>query len=165
MICEMQSRFAAALFKGRVRLPAHKEMQADMAKKKDAIQSWYYPSPRHTIQTNVREYLDELGEPLGCTPSVSRLLRHDPRLLWVAMNTPTTNAHYRLVGEGKCASAAASIWAEHAAIYKRADNRSGIMGLVKDFLLKLFVMFPVVAYCQMRHFLLRGKFFFEYKWI
>ena len=60
------------------------------------------------------QILDELGEDLGVTPTLGRLLRTlDWKKLRAAYWTPMTANHYRLVGPDAREAAASQIWEEY----------------------------------------------------
>lgn len=80
--------------------------------------------------------LDELGEDLGVTPTLGRLLlSFSWKKIRSAYWTPMTANHYRLVGPDRRSDAAGLIWDEYKAggLYADASNRD--WGSVLRFLL------------------------------
>jgi dimethylaniline monooxygenase (N-oxide forming) len=65
-IAEMQSRVFFNVLEGKTRLPSAEKMLADIKGKAEANARRYVKSPRHTIQVNHTEFMDELGDMIGC---------------------------------------------------------------------------------------------------
>ena len=74
LVSEIQSRHAVATFTGSITLPPRDEQLKDVAEKREAMRVQFKDSPRHTMMVSV-SVLDELGEDLGVTPTLGRLLR------------------------------------------------------------------------------------------
>jgi dimethylaniline monooxygenase (N-oxide forming) len=130
MIAEMQTRVYASILAGSVKwqLPSKETMLADIDNKRKTNNSWYIPSPRHTIQVCVAQYVDELGEIIGVTPTVWRVLKEKPSALFYMLFCCSTNATYRLVGPGKWDGALDAIKREYNIVYARAPNRGSVKG-------------------------------------
>jgi len=160
MICEMQNRYAVAVFKRQISLPPLKVMIEETKKRQERITKWYYPSPRHTIQCHVRKYLDDLGEEMGVTPTFWRLLFQAPMFLWLAYKTPTMGAHYRILGPGACRKIARQIMIqEFNLLYHDAPMNQG-WRKVKTWLQTLILILYAI-YCQLKSLLTTGKFYFD----
>jgi hypothetical protein len=124
VVSEIQSRHAVATFTNAITLPPKEEQLHDIAEKREAMRVQFKDSPRHTMMCNV-QVLDELGEDLGCTPTLGRLLRTmDWSKIRAAYWTPMTANHYRLVGPDARSDAATIIWDEYQGIYYDASNRT-----------------------------------------
>ncbi|KAJ3598865.1 hypothetical protein NHX12_032828 [Muraenolepis orangiensis] len=108
-IAEMQARWATRVFKGCAKCPPVAAMMKDVQCKQEAMASRYVSSPRHTIQVDFINYMDEIADQLGVRPSIPRLLLTDPRLAHSVMFGPTTPYQYRLRGPGKWAGARQAI--------------------------------------------------------
>ena len=74
LVSEIQSRHAIATFMGRLELPPLSRQLADIQEKREHMRVQFKDSPRHTMMVSV-SVLDELGEDLGVTPTLGRLLR------------------------------------------------------------------------------------------
>jgi len=163
MICEMQNRYALAVFKRQISLPPLKVMIEEAKKRQERIGNWYYPSPRHTIQCHVRKYLDDIGEELGVTPTLWRLLFQAPMFLYLAYTRPTMGAHYRILGPGACKKIARQILIqEYNLLYKDAPCFKGLE-IFKTWA-KNMILLLLAIYYQLKSLFTTGKFYFE-PWI
>jgi len=70
---EAQARVMAAMVSGKLSKPSHEEMMKSIRKRR-AKQSHLIKTPRHFLTVHSVEYIDEVLAPLGCTPSVGKLL-------------------------------------------------------------------------------------------
>ena len=100
-ISEMQSRWAARVFKGATNLPSNAEMNADMKRKQEDMAQRYYKSQRHTIQVDFINYLDEVAVQFGVKPEFWQMVKTDPVLAWRCVFGTFTPYQYRLVGPGR----------------------------------------------------------------
>ena len=113
LVSEIQSRHAIATFMGRLELPPLSQQLADIQEKREHMRVQFKDSPRHTMMVSV-SVLDELGEDLGVTPTLGRLLRTGSfEKMRAAYWAPMSANHYRLVGEGAREDAAEQIWQEY----------------------------------------------------
>ncbi|EJW88888.1 hypothetical protein WUBG_00205 [Wuchereria bancrofti] len=99
-ISEMQCRWVAAVFKGRIKLPLHTEMMADIKIKQAQIKRRYFKSKKHTLQVDYIKYMDEIAEQIGCKPSLKKYMFTEPSFclrLLISANAPYV---YRLEGPG-----------------------------------------------------------------
>uniref|UniRef100_A0A8C6T8I6 Flavin-containing monooxygenase n=1 Tax=Neogobius melanostomus TaxID=47308 RepID=A0A8C6T8I6_9GOBI len=108
-ISEMQARWATRVFKGVVKLPSPSAMLQDIKYKEEAMAKRYVASPRHTIQVDYVNYMDEIAKQFGVMPSFLRLLLTDPSLWSNVLFGPVTPYQYRLKGPGKWAGARKAI--------------------------------------------------------
>ncbi|XP_066291843.1 flavin-containing monooxygenase 5-like [Branchiostoma lanceolatum] len=99
-ISELQSRWAARVFKGTAKLPSQDVMCDDIRQKAVAMSRRYYQSPRHTIQVDYAPYMDELAVQIGVRPDFKALLMSDPGLAMRCYFGPCTPYQYRLMGPG-----------------------------------------------------------------
>lgn len=148
-IAELQARWATRVFKGLNKLPSKEDMLADIAMKKRELESRYVESPRHTIQVDFMEYLDELASQINVKPSLLRFLLTDPKLASELFFGPCTPYQYRLTGEGKWSGARNAILTQRDRIIKATKTRV-ITDNMKPksplpFLLKLLSIFAVFA--------------------
>ena len=112
-IAEMQTRWAARVFNGKVngqawggaRLPEPAVMRRDIERMQARTRRRYVASPRHTIQVDFLEYMDEIAGLIGVKP---KWWRH-PTLFPALLLGPATPSQYRLDGPGRCPGAAAVI--------------------------------------------------------
>ncbi|KAM8931077.1 flavin-containing monooxygenase 5-like [Pelodytes ibericus] len=149
-IAELQSRWATRVFKGLSKLPSKEDMLKDIAMKKKELESRYVASPRHTIQVDFMEYLDEIASQFGAKPSLLRFLVTDPKLAWEMFFGPCTPYQYRLVGDNKWPGARNAILTQHYRIVKPTKTRVLPDNLKKHkspipFLLKLLGIFAIFA--------------------
>ncbi|XP_035829107.1 flavin-containing monooxygenase 5 [Aplysia californica] len=97
-IAEMQSRVAARVFKGELKLPSASEMKREIDDAYKAMRKRYVDTARHTIQVDWLPFMDELAEMVGCKPNLLKYLFTDPRLFWALFNGPGVPYQYRLEG-------------------------------------------------------------------
>lgn len=164
MMADVMARAIAQHLAGKLVLPSPEEMRAHTAARKRFNREWYYDSPRHTIQVSPRPYLDEVGEMLGCTPTLWRVLSQRPSLLWTVYAAPTCAAHYRLFGVGACPDeAVASMTKEYKKVYARVRNRRTWIGFLAYYAKMFGVVFPIALLTQLKSVITTGKPFF-YSW-
>ncbi|XP_067391208.1 flavin-containing monooxygenase 5-like [Emydura macquarii macquarii] len=123
-IAELQSRWAAQVFKGLIKLPPESDMMADITQKKEKMAKRYVKSPRHTIQVDYIEYMDELACLSGVKPSLLSLFLTDPKLAVEVFFGPCTPYHYRLSGPGKWEGARKAILTQRERIIKPLKTRA-----------------------------------------
>ncbi|KAH8021606.1 hypothetical protein HPB51_016002 [Rhipicephalus microplus] len=58
----------------------------------------YYQEPRHTLQVDWIDYLDELANEIGVKPNLARLALKDPQLAYRLLVGPSLSYQYRLQG-------------------------------------------------------------------
>lgn len=100
-IAEMQSRLAAGVISGSMKLPSRDVMWSDVRQKQAELKRQYVKSQRHTIMVDFLPFMDELAELVGCKPNISRLLLQDPRLALQVLFGPCTPYQFRLTGPGQ----------------------------------------------------------------
>uniref|UniRef100_A0A8C8SFN4 Flavin-containing monooxygenase n=1 Tax=Pelusios castaneus TaxID=367368 RepID=A0A8C8SFN4_9SAUR len=122
-IAELQGRWATRVFKGLNRLPSASEMVADISQKREEMAKRYVKSPRHTIQVDYVEYMDELACLAGVKPSVLSLFLMDPKLALEVFFGPCTPYQYRLRGPGKWDGARKAILTQRERIIKPLKTR------------------------------------------
>ncbi|XP_075472896.1 flavin-containing monooxygenase 5-like [Ascaphus truei] len=149
-IAELQSRWATRVFKGLTKLPSNKDMLADVAYKKKELDMRYVESPRHTIQVDFMEYLDEIASQFGAKPNLLRFLFTDPKLAWELFFGPCSPYQYRLTGPGKWAGARGALLTQRDRIIKPTKTRILDDHMKKHkspipFLLKILSIFAILA--------------------
>ncbi|KAL8591585.1 hypothetical protein ACOMHN_055552 [Nucella lapillus] len=97
-IAELQSRWFVSLMTGRVHLPERTKMEKDIVEKEKEMQSRYYPSRRHTLQTFWVQYMDEMAEEIGARPCLWPMVWTQPLLAMQCYLGPCLPAQYRLCG-------------------------------------------------------------------
>ncbi|KAM4812182.1 flavin-containing monooxygenase 5-like [Urocitellus parryii] len=122
-IAELQSRWAARVFKGLSKLPSAKKMMADIAQRKRAMEKRYVKTARHTIQVDHVEYMDEIASLAGVKPSLLLLLLSDPKLAMEVFFGPCTPYQFRLQGPGKWDGARRAILTQRERIIKPLRTR------------------------------------------
>ncbi|XP_061182954.1 flavin-containing monooxygenase 5-like [Saccostrea echinata] len=108
-ISEQQSRLFTRVVKGDVLLPSRQEMWDNIRMKLDAMQKQFVQSPRHTIQVDYINFMDELSKLNGNYPYLGKLMLTDPKLAAVVFFGPVTPFQYRVMGPGKWSGAREAI--------------------------------------------------------
>lgn len=111
-ISEQQCRLFARVVKGDVTLPSKEEMWTEVRMKLDALHKKYVESPRHTIQVDYLNYMDELSKLNGNFPYLGKLLLKDPKLAASVFFGPVTPYQYRVMGPGKWQGAREAIFTQ-----------------------------------------------------
>ncbi|XP_073903701.1 flavin-containing monooxygenase 5-like isoform X2 [Castor canadensis] len=122
-IAELQSRWAVRVFKGLCKLPSVKNMMADIAQRKTAMDKRYVKTARHTIQVDHIEYMDEIATLMGVKPNLLLLFLSDPKLAAEVFFGPCTPYQYRLQGPGKWDGARKAILTQRERIMKPLRTR------------------------------------------
>ncbi|KAJ6663123.1 hypothetical protein lerEdw1_010716 [Lerista edwardsae] len=122
-IAELQGRWATRVFKGLATLPSMSPMVSDISRKMVAMNKRYVRSPRHTIQVDYIEYMDEVASLIGVKPNVWSLFFTDPKLAWEVFFGPCTPFQYRLQGPHKWDGAREAILTQHDRILKPLRTR------------------------------------------
>ncbi|XP_006876051.1 PREDICTED: dimethylaniline monooxygenase [N-oxide-forming] 5-like [Chrysochloris asiatica] len=122
-IAELQSRWATRVFKGLNKLPSVKNMMADIALRKRTMEKRYVKTPRHTIQVDHIEYMDEIATLVGVKPNLLFLFLSDPKLAMEVFFGPCTPYQYRLQGPGKWDGARRAILTQRQRIIKPLRTR------------------------------------------
>ncbi|KAL3069903.1 hypothetical protein niasHS_015638 [Heterodera schachtii] len=97
-IAEMQSRWAAAVFAGRLQLPDNGTMCEDIAQTRAQMRRQYFESAKHTVQVPFIPYMDELAELVGCKPNLAKLFMDDPKFALRLFFGPNVPYVYRISG-------------------------------------------------------------------
>lgn len=71
---EAQARVASAMVSGKLAKPSHEKMLASIRKSRDNVSKQFINSPRHYLTVHSVEYIDDLLGPLGCAPSMGKIL-------------------------------------------------------------------------------------------
>uniref|UniRef100_A0A1A7YM31 Flavin-containing monooxygenase n=1 Tax=Iconisemion striatum TaxID=60296 RepID=A0A1A7YM31_9TELE len=122
-ISEMQARWATRVFKDCIKLPPSAAMLRDVKCKQEAMAKRYVTSPRHTIQVDYVDYMDQIAELVGVRPRITRMLLTDPQLGLKVMFGPCTPYQYRLRGPGKWAGARQAIFTQWERVAKPMQTR------------------------------------------
>ncbi|XP_054718352.1 flavin-containing monooxygenase 5-like [Uloborus diversus] len=97
-ISELQSRVFALHMTGKIKLPSEDEMMADIKRKDIEMRKRYFSGPRHTIQVDWINYMDELAQLAGVQPDLFSMFFNDPILFYKSFFGPTLPYQYRLQG-------------------------------------------------------------------
>uniref|UniRef100_A0A4X2JX45 Flavin-containing monooxygenase n=1 Tax=Vombatus ursinus TaxID=29139 RepID=A0A4X2JX45_VOMUR len=119
-IAELQSRWATRVFKGLNKLPSVKNMMTDITQRKTDMAK----RPRHTIQVDHIEYMDEIATQIGVKPNLLWLFLWDPKLAWKVFFGPCTPYQYRLRGPRKWDGARRAILTQTERILKPMKTRT-----------------------------------------
>ncbi|CAB3398668.1 unnamed protein product [Caenorhabditis bovis] len=122
-ISEIQSRWAARVFSGKLDLPTTELMIADIAKKKAEMKRRYFESIKHTIQVDYMTYMDEIAEIIGCLPPMAKYFISYPRFWMKLFMGPNVPYVYRLVGPNAWDGAEQAIWTVTDRVKKPLKNR------------------------------------------
>ncbi|XP_006887446.1 PREDICTED: dimethylaniline monooxygenase [N-oxide-forming] 5-like [Elephantulus edwardii] len=122
-IAELQSRWATRVFKGLSKLPSERSMMAEIAQRKKNMNKRYVKTPRHTIQVDHIEYMDEIASLAGVKPNLLLLFLSDPKLAMEVFFGPCTPYQYRLQGPGKWDGARRAILTQRERIIKPLRTR------------------------------------------
>nr|XP_039270502.1 flavin-containing monooxygenase 5-like isoform X1 [Styela clava] len=98
---EIQSRWAAKVFKGGLKLPSNELMKVNYDEMMTEMKKRYLCSHRYTIEVDGVTYMDRIAEELSCKPNLFKLFITDPLLAWEVLFGPFTCVQYRLTGPGK----------------------------------------------------------------
>lgn len=108
-ISEIQARWFCQLQLGRVKLPSKEQMIRDIEEKRRALHARYYSSPRHTMQVDFVEFMDEIAEQMGAKPNLLKYFFLDPALWRRLFFGPCVPYQFRLDGPGKWSGARKAI--------------------------------------------------------
>ncbi|CAD5205595.1 unnamed protein product [Bursaphelenchus okinawaensis] len=95
---EMNCRVFYEQALGNVKLPPKKDMIKDIKNANEKMFKRYTNVPRHTIQVDYVEYMDELANLIGCKPPLTKLFFTDYTLWKALFFGPDVPYAYRLVG-------------------------------------------------------------------
>ncbi|XP_065290178.2 flavin-containing monooxygenase 5-like [Dermacentor albipictus] len=95
---EMQARYMARVFSGKVKLPSREAMEADVAATQQKMKSFYVPTSRHSLMIDKIAYVEELAKIIGVKPNYFKLLLTDPKVYYALVTSPVLNYQYRLEG-------------------------------------------------------------------
>lgn len=112
-ISELQARWFCQLQLGRVNLPSKDNMLLDIEAKRISHHKRYYSSPRHTMQVEVIDFMDETASQFGAEPKLLKYLFTDPVLWYHLVFGPFVPYQYRLNGPGCWSGARDAILTVH----------------------------------------------------
>lgn len=95
---EMQARYMAQVFSGKLKLPSREAMEAEVAATQRKSKSFFVPTPRHSLMIDRIAYVEDLAKAIGAKPNYLKLFFKDPKLYWTLMTSPILNYQYRLEG-------------------------------------------------------------------
>ncbi|XP_077519651.1 flavin-containing monooxygenase 5-like [Amblyomma americanum] len=123
-IAEMQSRWMAELITRRRSLPPAEAMRENIRRKLSAMRRRYVDSPRHTIQVDWIDYMDELSSEIGARPNMLKYLFTDHEL-FRALLGPCVPYQFRLEGPHRWSGARQAILdSRHRVMYPLNDRCS-----------------------------------------
>lgn len=100
-ISELQARWFCQLQLGNVKLPSKEQMYLDIESKKIAHHKRYYASPRHTMQVDFNQFMDEVADQFGAKPNLFKCFFTDPVLWLHLVFGPCVPYQFRLKGPNK----------------------------------------------------------------
>ncbi|CAD5208045.1 unnamed protein product [Bursaphelenchus xylophilus] len=95
---EMNARLFFEQALGNIKLPSKEAMIKDIKAANEKMFKRYTNVPRHTIQVDYVEYMDEMANMIGCKPPMTKLFFTDYTLWKTLMFGPDVPYAYRLVG-------------------------------------------------------------------
>ncbi|CAD5205596.1 unnamed protein product [Bursaphelenchus okinawaensis] len=95
---EMNCRLFYEQALGHIKLPSKEEMLKNIKLTNERIFKRYTNVPRHTIQVDYVEYMDEMATMVGCKPPMAKLFFTDYTLWKALFFGPDVPYAYRLVG-------------------------------------------------------------------
>ncbi|KAI6204831.1 Dimethylaniline monooxygenase [N-oxide-forming] [Aphelenchoides besseyi] len=95
---EMQARYFYAHHAGHFQLPSTDKIREEAEKVYAERAQRYVPSPRHTVQLDYTEYMEDLSKPMGACPNILSYLVTDPVLAHALIFGPDVPYVYRLKG-------------------------------------------------------------------
>ncbi|XP_041373815.1 dimethylaniline monooxygenase [N-oxide-forming] 2-like isoform X2 [Gigantopelta aegis] len=148
-IFEMQSRFAARVFCGKLKLPEKCDMLKDIDKWNSDFKlkfSFY----KH--QVPFIRYMDEVSAELGVKPDFWKLIWRDPRLAYLCTFGPASPVQYRLLGPHSNAEAVNHCYAIYKNTFsgvrhRRVPPRKPITLLPTHIQILIAAVFVGVLYC------------------
>ena len=112
-VSELQARWFCQLQLGRAKLPSKCEMLQDIEVKRISHHKRYYSSPRHTMQVEIIDFMDETASQFDAKPNLFKYLFTDPILWWHLVFGPFLPYQYRLEGPGSWSDARKAILTVH----------------------------------------------------
>lgn len=97
-ISEIQARWFARIINDKVDLPSTKNMYADIKQNSEIMSKQYFNGPRHTIQVDYVDYLDDLSSMIGAKPNIFSMFFRDFPLFLACFMGPNLPYQYRLQG-------------------------------------------------------------------
>lgn len=121
-IAELQSRWLAELLAKKRSLPSEKAMYENIRKKSESMRHRYVASPRHTIQVDWINYMDELACQIGARPNILKYFFTDNEL-FRALLGPCVPYQFRLEGPHSWSGARQAILdSRHRIMYPLNDR-------------------------------------------
>uniref|UniRef100_A0A8D2B4Q1 Flavin-containing monooxygenase n=1 Tax=Sciurus vulgaris TaxID=55149 RepID=A0A8D2B4Q1_SCIVU len=117
-IAELQSRWAARVFKGLNKLPSAKKMMADIVQRKRAMERRYVKTVRHTIQVDHIEYMDEIASLAGVKPTCCSSFSRTQSWPWRFSLAPALHTSSAFRGQGNGTGARRAILTQRERILK-----------------------------------------------
>lgn len=121
-IAEIQSRWMAELLSKRCSLPSAETMHDSIRRKQEAMRRRYVGSPRHTIQVDFINYMDEVAGQIGARPQMLKYFFTDNELFRVLLG-PAVPYQYRLEGPHRWPGARQAILDSHYRVLYPLNDR------------------------------------------
>uniref|UniRef100_A0A183BS14 Flavin-containing monooxygenase n=1 Tax=Globodera pallida TaxID=36090 RepID=A0A183BS14_GLOPA len=122
-ISEMQARLFCAQLTGDIKLPQKTEMVADALAQMQKIGREFVNRPRHTIQVQYVDYMDELAKLVGCKPKLARRVFADPSLAKLLLFNGLVPYQFRLDGPHQWEGARKAILEMDERMYENTRTR------------------------------------------
>ncbi|GFR28194.1 dimethylaniline monooxygenase 5 [Trichonephila clavata] len=98
---EMQCRWVAQVFSGKIKLPSKEIMMKDIIKRHEQNVKRYRPSDKVSIRVDYVPYMDDIASQFGAKPNLLKMLITDPQLFQACFFGPCLSYQYRLQGPHK----------------------------------------------------------------
>ncbi|XP_042907876.1 flavin-containing monooxygenase 5 [Parasteatoda tepidariorum] len=122
-ISELQSRVFALHMAGKINLPSEEEMMRDVRRKDREMKKRYFSGPRHTIQVDWINYMDELADLAGVKPDLTSMFFNDPLLFYQCVFGSCVPYQYRLKGPNAWAGAREALLTVDERVVAALDTR------------------------------------------
>ncbi|XP_067133537.1 flavin-containing monooxygenase 5-like [Centruroides vittatus] len=97
-ISEIQARWFVQVLNHEFDLPSTQGMYDEIKRNSEIMRKQYFDGPRHTIQVDYVDYLDDLSSMMGAKPSMLSMFFTDFPLFWACFMGPNLPYQYRLQG-------------------------------------------------------------------
>ncbi|XP_069823699.1 dimethylaniline monooxygenase [N-oxide-forming] 2-like [Dendropsophus ebraccatus] len=123
VVAELQSRWAARVFKGLHKLPDPEGMKNQMLKDERLRKKWFATAHNNFRRMDYIWYLDDLASDIGVKPNIWKMFLTDPLLAWKVVFGPLNPYQLRLTGPGKWDKAREAIFTQWDRIKKPLNTR------------------------------------------
>ncbi|KFM74149.1 Dimethylaniline monooxygenase [N-oxide-forming] 5, partial [Stegodyphus mimosarum] len=98
---EIQCRWVAQIFSGKMKLPSKDVMMDEIVKRHEVNMKRYRPGDKMSIRVDYIPYMDDIASQFGAKPNLLKILITDPKLFKALVLGPSLSYQYRLQGPHK----------------------------------------------------------------